>query len=228
MKITAILTAAGSGSRFSGSSSKTLPKQFLNLNGKPVILYSLMAFQKCRLIDEIFVTAHNSHFDLIHKIVFKNRITKLTILVEGGKTRFESVRNAFHQINAMPGDLVLIHDAVRPNIKRNAVEVLINNAVKYGEVIPGTPINETVKRVKNSIITETVNRNGLWMVQTPQLFRYKVLKKAYEKTAGMEKNFTDEAALVENAGYKVRLIEGKRENIKITSPGDLKLMKKLM
>lgn len=229
MKITAILTAAGSGSRFlsSASSKRELPKQFLNLKGKPVILYSLLAFQKSRLIDEIFVTAKNSCFDLIHKIAFKNRITKLTMLIEGGKTRFHSVRNAFYQVDGNPNDLILIHDAARPNINRITVEVLINASLKYGEVIPGIKIEETVKRERNGIITETVDRSNLWSVQTPQVFRHKTLKKAYEK-AGRKDNFTDEASLVENAGYKVRLIEGNRENIKVTSPGDLKLLKNFM
>jgi 2-C-methyl-D-erythritol 4-phosphate cytidylyltransferase len=187
----------------------------------------LLAFQRSRLIDEIFVTAENSYFDLIHKIAFKNRIAKLSTLVEGGKTRYESVRNAFKQIEGKPDDLILIHDAARPNIKINNIEELINIALKYGEVIPGTKISETVKRERKSIITETVDRSNLWTVQTPQVFRYKVLKKAYKK-AGRKNDFTDEAALVENAGFKVRIIEGSRDNIKITSSEDLKLLKKLM
>ncbi len=236
MKVTAILTAAGSGSRFfrsarlwngQAASKKQLPKQFLKLKGKPVILYSLRAFQKCRLINEIFVTAENSYFDLIHKIAFKNRITKLTTLVEGGKTRYDSVRNAFKQIEGKPDDLILIHDAARPNINVKAIGKLVNTAVKYGEVIPGTKISETVKKEKKSTVTETIDRSNLWTVQTPQVFRYKILKKAYER-AGRKNNFTDEASLVENAGFKVRIIEGSRDNIKITAPEDIKLLKKLM
>lgn len=236
MKVTAILTAAGSGSRFfrtarlrngQASSEKQLPKQFLNLKGKSVILYSLLAFQKSALVQEILVSADPVYFDLIHRIAFKNKITKLAILVEGGKSRFESVRNAFYQLNVKPNDLILIHDAARPNINRDTVEELINASLKYGEVIPGIKIKETVKRVRSGIITETVDRSNLWTVQTPQVFRYKVLKKAYGK-AGRKKDFTDEASLVENAGFKVRIIEGSWDNIKITAPEDIKLLKKLM
>jgi len=229
MKATAILTAAGSGSRFyrTASSNKQLPKQFLKLKGKPVILYSLLAFQKSALVQEILVSADSVYFDLIHRIAFKNKITKLTMLVEGGKSRFESVRNAFRQIQGKPNNLVLIHDAARPNINVKTIGKLVNSAVKYDEVIPGVRISETVKRERKGVITETIDRSNLWTVQTPQVFRYKVLKKAYGK-AGRKNNFTDEAALVENAGFKVRIIEGSRDNIKITAPEDLKLLKKLM
>ena len=229
MKITAILTAAGTGSRFSlsASSKKEFPKQFLSLNGIPVILYSLLAFQKIKAVDEIFTALNPDYFDLVHRLAFKYRITKLTTLVEGGKTRFESVRNAFYQVEAKPNDLILIHDAVRPNINSNTVKELINASLKYGEVIPGVKISETVKRERKGVITETVDRSNLWTVQTPQVFRYKILKKAYEK-AGRKNNFTDEAALVEHAGFKVRIIEGNRSNIKITSQEDIKLLKKLI
>jgi 2-C-methyl-D-erythritol 4-phosphate cytidylyltransferase len=234
MKVFAIITAAGSGSRFSTAKvsgkhkSITLPpKQFVSLKGKPVILYSLLAFQKSRLIDEIYVPSIPKYFDFIHNLSVKNRISKLTALVEGGKTRFESVRNAFFQIDGKPNDLVIIHDAARPNIDIKMIKTLINTAQKYGEVIPGIKINETVKKQKKGVITGTIDRNNLWLIQTPQAFRYKILKKAYEK-AGRRNNFTDESSVVENSGFKVRIIEGNKYNTKITCPEDLKVLKKLL
>ncbi len=234
MKVFAIITAAGSGSRFSaakptGKQEKiTLhPKQFVSLNGKPVILYSLLAFQKSRLINEIYVSSIPSYFDFIHNLSVKNRISKLTALVEGGKTRFESVRNAFFQIDGKANDLVLIHDAARPNVDKKMIEILINTALKYGEVIPGIKISETVKKEKKGIITGTIDRNNLWLIQTPQVFRYKILKKAYEK-AGRRNDFTDESSVVEYAGFKVRIIEGNKYNTKITGPEDLNVLKKLL
>ena len=226
MNTFAIITAAGSGSRFSPG-KKSIPKQFIRLEGKPVILFSLEAFQKCRQIDEILVSADNSYFDFIHSLAVKNGITKLTTLAEGGRTRFISVKNAFFQISGKPGDLIFIHDAARPNINRKFVEELLTSALKYGEVIPGIKIDETVKRENKGIVTRTINRDNLWTIQTPQVFRYSVLKKSYKK-AGRKNDFTDEAGLVERAGYKVRLIKGSRDNIKITTQEDLQILKKIM
>ena len=226
MNTFAIITAAGSGSRFSPG-KKSIPKQFIRLKGKPVILFSLEAFQKCRQIDEILVSADNSYFDFIHSLAVKNGITKLTTLAEGGRTRFISVKNAFFQISGKPGDLIFIHDAARPNINRKFVEEILTSALKYGEVIPGIKIDETVKRENKGIVTGTIDRDNLWTVQTPQVFRYSVLKKSYKK-AGRKNDFTDEAGLVERAGYNVRLIKGSRDNIKITTQEDLRTLKKIM
>lgn len=227
-KIFAIITAAGSGSRFNKFSGTKLPKQFLNLSGKPVILYSLIAFQKCRNVDEIIISAKREYFDLIYKLAFKNKITKLTRLAEGGKTRFESVKNAFMQIEVSGGnDLVIIHDAARPNINSKLVDSVLIQAYKYGEVIVGTKVSETVKRDKKGYVNQTVDRENLWTVQTPQVFRHKVLERAYKKCRRIN-DFTDESSLVEYVGYRVKIIEGPTDNIKITSPQDLTLLKKLL
>jgi 2-C-methyl-D-erythritol 4-phosphate cytidylyltransferase len=226
MKVFAIITAAGSGTRFSPGKNK-IPKQFVKLNGKPVILYSLEAFQKSKHIDEILVSANYKYFDFLHSLAVQNKITKLTTLVEGGKTRFVSVRNAFLQIEGKHTDLVMVHDAARPNINKNFIEKLLNYSAKFGEVIPGIKVSETVKRERKGIITGTVDRSNLWTVQTPQVFKYGILEKSYIK-AGRKNDFTDEASLVENAGYKVRITEGEKENIKITTRDEINLIKKIM
>lgn len=222
--VIAILTAAGTGTRF-GKAGK--PKQFLKLKNKPVILYPLIAMQKCKAVSGIFISSSPDYFDYLHKMAVENKVTKLLALVEGGKTRFESVKNAFGQIELITSaDYVLIHDAARPNISAAMLDSMINGAMKYGNVIPGTPVSETVKRVKNSVIVETINRENLWTVQTPQVFRYKDLNDSYRKAK--RRDFTDEASLVESAGYRVRIIEGQRANIKITTPEDLDLMKRII
>jgi 2-C-methyl-D-erythritol 4-phosphate cytidylyltransferase len=229
MKVSVIITAAGRGTRFSNtvSSKKELPKQFIKLRSKPVILHSLEVFQKSRLVDEIFVSSNPEYFDFIHSLVVKSKISKLTTLVEGGRTRFESVRNAFMQVDGRSEDIVLIHDAVRPNIDRSFVEALVEHAGKFGGAVPGLSISETVKRERKGIALETIDRNNLWTIQTPQAFRYKVLKKSYLR-AGRKKDFTDEAALVENAGFRVRIIKGNKGNIKITTGDDVKFLEKIM
>jgi 2-C-methyl-D-erythritol 4-phosphate cytidylyltransferase len=224
----AILTAAGRGERFKKSTlRKSIPKQFLKLNQKPVIYYSLIALEKCKFIDEIFVTCSNEYIDLIDEIAFKNNISKLTMFIEGGKTRFESVKNAFNQISANDNDFVLIHDAVRPNITASLIDELFDNIGSNDDgIVTGNKITDTVKRVKNDYINETIDRTELWTVQTPQVFKYSVLKASYKKP-GRKKDFTDESAMVEAAGYKVRMYEGLRENIKITVPKDIELINKL-
>jgi 2-C-methyl-D-erythritol 4-phosphate cytidylyltransferase len=225
--VIAILTAAGSGIRFNIGAKSGKPKQFLKLKNKPVILYPLIAMQKCKAVSGFFIVSSPDYFDFLHSLAQKHKITKLMALVEGGKTRFESVKNAFSQIEFMTeADYVVIHDAARPNISVSFIENLIKGAFKYGNVIPGTPVSETVKRVKNSVVMETVSRENLWTVQTPQLFRYKDLMESYRKAK--RKDFTDEASMVEAAGFKVRIIEGSRTNIKITTPEDLKLLSSII
>lgn len=223
-----IITAGGTGTRFSRSSKiSSKPKQFLNLLGKPVILHSLLKFQKCKEVKSIYISASKEYFNLLHTIAAKNSITKLRALVEGGKTRFESVRNAFNQVECKVSDIILIHDAARPNVTKSDISELIKTSRKYGEVILGIKVSDTVKRTSGSIIKETVLRDNLWLVQTPQAFRYDVLSRSYI-IAGKKTDFTDEASLAEFAGYEVRITEGSRFNIKITSAEDMAALKKIM
>ncbi len=223
-RVTVIITAAGIGERF--SSKQKLPKQFIRLNNKPVILYSLLTFQSCKLVDDIYVSSSIKYFDLVRQIAFKNKITKLCSIVVGGKTRFDSVKNVFQEIHASKNDLILIHDAARPNINRSFVEGLIKAANKFGEVIPALSVKDTIKKEKNNYVAETIDRNNLRLVQTPQVFRYYVLRKSYAITRS--KNFTDESSLVEKAGFKVRIVEGLQNNVKLTNKNDFELLKSVM
>lgn len=221
-KITAILTAAGTGTRFSSSGK---PKQFLPLNGRPVILYPMIIFQKNPNIDEIIIASNQEHFELIHGLALNSNIRKLTKLVVGGRTRFESVRNAFLQVEQRGSDdIVLIHDAVRPNIDSYFIDRLIIEMNDYDGIIPGLKVSDTIKRGKKGFVTETVSRDDLWNVQTPQLFKYKVLQKAYTACRKKE-DFTDESAMVEQVGFKVKITEGRKDNIKITTPEDTRILK---
>ncbi len=225
-KVFAIITAGGKGDRFSRSSKDKTPKQFIKLFNKPIIQYPLIAMQRSKAVSGIFISCAAEHFDFLHTLAEKNNITKLTALVEGGRSRFESVKNAFRQIIAEPNDLILIHDAVRPNINAKFIDRLIDLGRKAGEVIPALPIAETVKRENKGFVTETLNRENLWQIQTPQIFRYKVLKDSYRRTR--RRDFTDESSLVESAGYKVKITEGTKDNVKITTPEDLGFLKKIM
>lgn len=221
-----IITSAGKGTRFKkGKANK--PKQYQQLKGKPVILHSLQLFQMLPEVKGIYISADPAYFNYLHTLSVKYKISKLKALVDGGKTRFESVRNAFNQVNCRLNDTVLIHDAARPNFKMDDIKRLLKDIKKYSEVIPAVKVSDTVKRTKGNLISETVSRNDLWLVQTPQAFKYDVLSRAYI-VAGSETAFTDEAALVESAGFKVYVSEGNRNNIKITIEDDIKLLKKIM
>lgn len=223
-KVYVIITAGGTGSRFAKNRGAK-PKQFQSLLGKPVILYSMQVFQKCKDVSEIIISSDKKYFDFIHNLAVKNKITKLSGLVEGGSSRFQSVKNAFSSIeNAGKNDVVLIHDAARPNINVNMVRQMLSVA---DEAVIGCRITETVKKDKSGFIKETVSRENLWTVQTPQMFRHSILLNAYKK-CGRKNDFTDESALVEYAGGKVKLIEGSRNNIKLTTPDDIALLKKIM
>ena len=223
-KVTTIITAGGTGSRFAQKKKSAKPKQFVNLLGKPVIVYSMLAFQKCKKVDEIIISAEKDYFDYIHTLAVKYKINKLNRLVEGGKTRFNSVRNAFESIKENRNDFIIIHDAARPNISPALIDKIIDENI---ELVTACRISETVKRSKKGYVTETLNRENLWSVQTPQAFRYNVLQSSYKK-CNSRIDFTDEASVVEFAGYKVKVIENSRENIKITSPDDLSYLKKIM
>ncbi|HMQ78649.1 MAG TPA: 2-C-methyl-D-erythritol 4-phosphate cytidylyltransferase [Ignavibacteria bacterium] len=223
-----ILTAGGTGSRFTKSKQAvSKPKQFLNLLGKPVILHSLIKFQKNKEVKSIYISASKEYFSLIHSMAVKNKITKLKALIEGGKTRFESVRNAFNQVECRGDDIILIHDAARPNLSVQDLSSLINAARRSGEAILGVRVSDTVKRTSGGTVRETIDRNELWLIQTPQAFRYDVLSRSYI-IAGSKTDFTDEASLVEFAGYDVTITEGSRFNIKLTSAEDMLLLKKAM
>ncbi len=223
-----IITAAGSGKRFNNTKTKAAkPKQFLNLLGKPVILHSLLKFQKIKEVKSIIISAEKQYFNYIHSLANKHKITKLKTLVEGGSTRFDSVRNAFNELNCPLDDIVMIHDAARPNVTRADLKILLDISVKEGEVILGSKVSETVKRTVKDTVSETISRQDLWLIQTPQAFRYNTLSKAYI-LAGKKKDFTDESSLVEYAGFIVKVTEGSRNNIKITTLEDLKTLKKLM
>ncbi|MDQ3020447.1 MAG: 2-C-methyl-D-erythritol 4-phosphate cytidylyltransferase [Bacteroidota bacterium] len=218
MKVKVIIPASGSGERFGSK----IPKQFLKIDGKEIIAYTLEKFNRIKLIDEIIISSKLEFFVKISTIIKKYNLKKVRKIVEGGKLRQDSVYNALITLQCEEHDLVLIHDAVRPFVSSKKIIELINCTKKESCVILGIPVSETIKRADDqNFIKETINRNNLWSIQTPQGFRFDILKKSFKKA--YEENFigTDESAIVENAGYKVKVIEGEKKNIKITTKNDL-------
>lgn len=221
-KITAIVLAAGSGSRMK---SKT-KKQFMEIKGKPVIWYSLFEFEKSR-VDEIILVTGKEDIDYCKKeIVEKYNLKKIKNVVAGGSERYESVYNGLKEVT---GNIVLIHDGARPLINNEIIERSIEGTIKSDACVVGVPVKDTIKRAnKEGYIMDTPNRSELWITQTPQSFKTDLVKMAYKKMKeGLEKgnttlNITDDAMVVEEfTTNQVRFVQGDYKNIKVTTPEDI-------
>ena len=221
-KITAIVLAAGSGSRMK---SKT-KKQFMEIKGKLVIWYSLFEFEKSR-VDEIILVTGKEDIDYCKKeIVEKYNLKKIKNVVAGGSERYESVYNGLKEVT---GNIVLIHDGARPLINNEIIERSIEGAIKSDACVVGVPVKDTIKRAnKEGYIIDTPNRSELWITQTPQSFKTDLVKMAYKKMKEeLEKgnttlNITDDAMVVEEFTTKqVRFVQGDYKNIKVTTPEDI-------
>ena len=219
MKVFVIIPASGSGERFGGKT----PKQFMKIDGKVIIAHTLEKFNELKTVDEIIVSTKLEYFVKISTIIKKNNFRKVMKIVEGGERRQDSVYNALINLDCGKDDLILIHDAVRPFISRKKIYELIKEAKKEKCVILGLPVSETIKRVdKNNIVTETIDRRNVRTIQTPQAFRYDILMRSFEKALKEKFTGTDEASIVENAGYKVKVIGGEKGNVKITFREDVR------
>ena len=221
-KITAIVLAAGSGSRMK---SKT-KKQFMEIKGKPVIWYSLFEFEKSR-VDEIILVTGKEDIDYCKKeIVEKYNLKKIKNVVAGGSERYESVYNGLKEVT---GNIVLIHDGARPLINNEIIERSIEGTIKSDACVVGVPVKDTIKRAnKEGYIIDTPNRSDLWITQTPQSFKTDLVKMAYKKMKEeLEKgnttlNITDDAMVVEEfTTNQVRFVQGDYKNIKVTTPEDI-------
>lgn len=219
MKYFLIIPASGSGSRFG---LKT-PKQFYKIEGKEIIVHTLQRFNSFREIDSIYVSVQKEYLSIVNNLVSRFRINKVRNILIGGRLRQDSVFNALRCINAKKGDRIIVHDAVRPFVSKNLMKNLIKESPKYDCVIPALKLTDTIKMTdKKGIVISTVPRENLWSVQTPQVFEYSKLLKAFSISNNDSYIGTDEAALMEYAGYKVKIIEGDKENIKITTKEDIK------
>ncbi len=212
MNIYAVIVAGGVGSRMNNA----LPKQFLPINGEPMLYYAINAFIKANSNIKIIIVLHPdylSHFNTVLNC-FKERIN--VQVVPGGATRFESVQKGINAItDAQPNDVVLVHDGARPLISATLINNLIDVTIKLGNAIPVIAIPESVRQIENNT-SKPINRDTLRMVQTPQASQFAQIKKAF--TQIYNKAFTDEATVLEADGNNINLIEGEIFNIKMTTP----------
>lgn len=223
-KVTAIVLAAGSGSRIGGS----VKKQFIQINNKPILQYTCEKFQKSNDVDEIIIVlAKEFTGQFGKKLVEMWGIGKLKKIVEGGKERQDSVYAALQNISTNT-EIVLIHDGVRPFIKQVEIKELIKAARKFGSAVIGVQPKDTIKKIEKNIVRKTLDRFELLAVQTPQVFQREIILKAYKKGIKEKKLFTDDASLVEYFGGKVAVVQGGYHNIKITTLEDLWLAERLL
>jgi len=223
MSFFVIIPASGLGERFSGRT----PKQFVKADGQEIISRAINTFNSLKEIDSILIATRKEFFNRMIKIVFENKFDKVTKIVEGGEKRMDSVYNALMNLNCRKNDFVIVHDAVRPYVSPDLIKRLIKETKRHNVVIPGILINDTVKRTNNKfMVQETIARENIYRIQTPQVFRYDILVKAFEKAYSENYTGTDEASITEFAGYRTKLIEGEINNIKITFKSDINTITK--
>jgi 2-C-methyl-D-erythritol 4-phosphate cytidylyltransferase len=226
MKVAVILPAAGLGTRMgrgSAEKSGTSRKQFMLLDGSPILLHTIGKFVGCPSVSEIVVALRSEDMAWFDSLLRQAALSTPVRLVEGGDTRQQSVENALAAL-APDTDLVAVHDAVRPFIERSTIEQVIAEAAQSGAAIVGIVPVDTVKQVRKNKIHATLPRERLTLAQTPQVFRYALLKEAFERAREDGFNGTDESSLVERLEkVEVSVVLGSDRNIKITKPSDMDL-----
>lgn len=217
-KIGAIIVAAGTGSRMNAD----CPKQFIEVLGKPILYYTLKAFEQSK-VDEVIVVTGKDYVTYVEKkIVVQFGFHKVSKVIAGGSERYESVYCGLNTMYEL--DYVLVHDGARPFVEPQLIDHVIDEVKQHDAVIVGVKAKDTVKLVdEEGMVCSTPNRNLVWNIQTPQAFEYNLLKSAYDKVIGAQATFvTDDSMVVEYAtNHPIKVIEGSYRNIKITTPEDL-------
>jgi len=215
VKVSAIIAAGGSGSRM----KKRGGKQLLKLLGKPVVIWTLEAFERAKSITDVIVVIDKSKMKVMKQLIAKFKIRKVTALVAGGETRADSVTNGIKAIDPSTS-IIAIHDGARPLINPELIDAAVREAGIYGAVVVAVKAKDTIKTASaKGFVDRTLPRSILWQAQTPQVFKREVLQKAYRNEN--RHKFTDDASLVEADGIKVKILTGDYSNLKLTTPEDL-------
>jgi 2-C-methyl-D-erythritol 4-phosphate cytidylyltransferase len=210
-----ILPAAGMGKRMGAGKNKL----FLELQGIPVFIHTLRTFNSDNQCQEVIMSVHPDDQVEMNHLIKKYQIEKKVTFVSGGTERQHSVYNGLKNITV--DGIVLVHDAARPFIQKDLIAELVESAKNFGAAVVAVPVKDTIKKVANGMVIETVERSSLWAVQTPQAFRIPLLYKAHQHAEKMSFLGTDDASLVEFLGEKVAIVKGDYNNIKLTTPEDL-------
>ena len=219
---TAVIVAAGTSQRCKGED-----KLFYLINNMPVLAHTISAFQKSTLIREIIVVAREENYDDIGELCLKYGFTKVTKIMKGGPERSESVINGVFAVSRK-AQVIAIHDGARPCIEADTIEKTILAAAKYHAAAPAVEVIPTLKRVENNCITETIDRENLVEIQTPQVFRTELIKAALTNAMKKSITITDDCMAAEVLGFTVHVVEGSRSNIKITETDDLYIAESIL
>jgi 2-C-methyl-D-erythritol 4-phosphate cytidylyltransferase len=215
--VTAVIVAAGNSTRMGG-----VNKQFLLIDGVPVLIRSLLAFAECDYINEIVISAREEDIPKMYSMIREYRVLKVKEIVKGGETRQQSVFNAI-RVSSPFSEYFAIHDGARPLVSEKEIADTVRAAFETGAAATAVRVKDTVKIAdENGVIISTPDRSKLWAVQTPQVFERRLYLSAIDAVKDSE-NFTDDCKLIEEYGAQVRLVEGSYDNIKITTPGDTAL-----
>jgi len=212
----AVIPAAGQGKRMKAG----MNKQFIKLNGIPVIIHTLRFFEQDEACRGIILAVNENEVSIFQELIRDYQLNKVLNIVIGGKERQHSVYNGLKVIQERD-PIVLIHDGARPFIKKRMIHELVRYAVQYDGAIVAVPVKDTIKAVRNNIVEKTVERSSLWAFQTTQAFRLYVILKAHEEAEKDQFLGTDDSSLVERLGKNVYMVMGDYENIKLTTPEDL-------
>ncbi|WP_046176527.1 2-C-methyl-D-erythritol 4-phosphate cytidylyltransferase [Domibacillus indicus] len=211
-----VIPAAGKGKRMKAGMNKVL----LELKGRPLIIHTLAVFETDAFCKGIILSVHPDERTEFKQLLTAHQITKVSSFADGGKERQHSVYSGLKMLPP-ESDIVLVHDGARPFVTKETIAMLVESAQKTGAAIAAVPVKDTIKKAKNSLVSETVDRESLWSVQTPQAFQKEVLLAAQQKAEQEQFLGTDEASLVERIGYPVQVVESDYDNIKLTTPEDL-------
>ena len=215
MQYEVVLPAAGSGKRMGAGQNKL----FLQLADKPILAHTLLVFEQDPNCTGIWVAVKDEERDIIQALLKEHRITKVKGLPTGGEERQHSVHSCIKQMKNV--EIVLVHDAARPFITEPIIKQLAETAYFQGAAIAGVRVKDTMKVVRDGIIEETIDRELLWSIQTPQAFRFDLLAEAEDVAEKIGFLGTDEAMLVERLGHKIHVVESSYENVKMTTKEDL-------
>lgn len=223
MRTIAIIVAGGSGTRFGAQ----MPKQFLGLGGKPILMRTIEAFGECGDVSfDVIVTLPADQMDLWRQLCGKYTFAVPHRVVPGGASRWHSVKNALDSIGDLADvDVIAVHDGVRPLASTALISRTIDTARRTGSAIPVVPLNDSVRQLVGDD-SRALDRSSLRAVQTPQVFEARMLIDAYQQP--YDPTFTDDASVVERAGHRVTLVEGEPQNLKITRPMDMALAEYLL
>ncbi|MDC0706155.1 2-C-methyl-D-erythritol 4-phosphate cytidylyltransferase [Priestia sp. AB] len=215
MKYEIIVLAAGQGKRMKAGRNK----QFLTIQNVPLIIHTLQKFEQDPWCSGIVLVVNEKEVAIFEELLTEYPIQKVQSLTAGGDERQHSVYNGLKSLKQ--AQMILIHDGARPFVQQNTIHELVEKAASDKAAVLAVPVKDTIKRVEQGTVIETVERSSLWAIQTPQAFLFDVVMDAHEKAKTNEYLGTDDASLVEKAGQKVSIVEGNYDNIKLTTPEDL-------